>query len=125
VRIEKRHFMTDSDMNLLFEGFNETFFASRLPSYIRVKFKSPKYLKKINPHHEADAAWRPKLGEIWIDSTYARSESISCIMLLHEMAHAALEGVYVGHPSKNPGHGMIYQAELYRLFLAGAYDGLL
>jgi hypothetical protein len=56
---------------------------------------------------------------------YARSESIACILLIHEMAHAVLEGIYFGHPSHNPGHGMIYQAELYRLFLAGAYDGLL
>lgn len=125
IKYEKRHIMTDEDMAVLYEGFNETFFSSRLPRYIKVRFVPSSKLKKINKHHEADAAWRPGVGEIWIDKIYARSEAVCCTMLLHEMAHAALEGIYTGHPGHNPGHGMIYQAELYRLFMAGAYDELL
>jgi len=122
---EKRHILKEKDMQILFHGFNETFFGNRINRTVKVRLVSPAQLRKINKYHEADAAWRPAVNEIWIDSTYGRSESIACLLLLHEMAHAALESTYVGHPTHNPGHGMIYQAELFRLFMAGAYDGLL
>ena len=109
----------------MYQGFNEVFFDNKLPRYVKVMFVPEKMLRKINKYHEADAAWRPGDGEIWIDVIYARSESVALQLLLHEMAHVKLEGTYYGHPTKNPGHGMIYQAELYRLFHAGAYDGIL
>ena len=109
----------------MYQGFNEVFFDNKLPRYVKVMFVPEKMLRKINKYHEADAAWRPGDGEIWIDVIYARSESVALQFLLHEMAHVKLEGTYYGHPTKNPGHGMIYQAELYRLFHAGAYDGIL
>jgi hypothetical protein len=123
--MSKRHYMTDKDMTLMYRGFNEVFFDNRLPRYVKVRFVPEQMLRNVNKHHEADAAWRPALGEIWIDQVYARSESIALILLLHEMAHVKLEGTYFGHPSKNPGHGMIFQAEIFRLIMAGAYDGLL
>ena len=123
--MSKRYNLKDSDMTLLYKGFAEVFFENKLPRYVKVRFVPEKMLKGVNKHHEADAAWRPAVGEIWIDEIYRRSESISCQLLLHEMAHVKLEGTYFGHPSKNPGHGMIYQAEIFRLFMAGAYDGLL
>lgn len=124
-RFEKRHIMSEKDMAIMFEGFNEEFFKGRLCPTIKVRFVTEKHLRKANPREPADAAWRPGINEIWIDKVYARSESISCIILLHEMAHAALEATYVGHPGPHRGHGMIFQVELYRLIQAGAYDGLL
>lgn len=125
VKFEKRHVLTDVDMKVLFDGFNEVFFAGRINKAVQIHLVPASALRKINKYHEADAAWRPATNEIWIDRIYARSESIAGLLLLHEMAHAVLEGTYVGHPTHNPGHGMIYQAELFRLFMAGAYDGLL
>jgi hypothetical protein len=65
------------------------------------------------------------LGEIWIDEAYKRSMVVSNILMLHEMAHAALDKVYVGYPGRNEAHGMVYQAELWRLIHTGAYDDLL
>lgn len=125
VKFEKRHILSDSDMKVLFDGFNNTFFGGRINPAVIVLFVPSSKLRNINKHHEADAVWRPQLNQIWIDKLYARSESVAAVLLLHEMAHAALESTYIGHPNSNPGHGMIYQAELYRLFMAGAYDGLL
>lgn len=50
---------------------------------------------------------------------------LSCMVLIHEMAHAYLDlQDYKGYPS-DAGHGMVFQAELARLFKEGAYDGIL
>ena len=122
---KKRQVLTNEDLAVLFTGFNQTFFDSRINRTVKVRFVSSGKLRLINRRHDIDAVRCPTTNEILIDRIYARSESIACILLLHEMAHAALESTYVGHPTNNPGHGMIYQAELYRLFMAGAYDGLL
>jgi len=124
-KLDKRHIMTEKDMVILFEGFNEEFFDGKIQPPVKVRFVSEKDMRKINPRESADATWRPHAHEIWIDKAYCRSESICCLLLLHEMAHAALESTYVGHPGRHRGHGMIFQAELYRLIRAGAYDNLL
>ena len=122
---KKRRHLVDFELQILFDGFNDVFFHNRISKGIKAKFVSSKILEKLSKAGPAHAAWRPAEREIWIDKTYNRSENMCSILLLHEMAHAALEGTYVGHPTKNPGHGMIYQAEIYRLFMAGGYDGLL
>ncbi len=124
-KFEKRHIMTEKDMDILFEGFNESFFDNKICPPVKIRFVTEKAMRKVNSREAADAAWRPRLNEIWIDKSYRRSESICCLLLLHEMAHAALESTYVGHPGHHRGHGMIFQAELYRLIRAGAYDGVL
>lgn len=124
-KFEKRHIMTEKDMSVLFDGFNEEFYDGEIRPPVKIRFVSEKEMRKTCIHKEADAVWWPKLHEIWIDKVYARSESICCLLLLHEMAHAALENVYVGHPGPHRGHGMIFQAEIYRLIQAGAYDGVL
>ena len=117
--------LNDSGLQLLFEGFNEIFFNSRIAPGVKVMFVPSRQLKKANRKYLADASWKPSTREIHIDKMYARSEPMTCILLLHEMAHAVLESTYIGHPDDDPGHGMIYQVELHRLFMAGAYDGLL
>lgn len=124
-KLPKSNDLTEANLRILFNGFNSAFFNGRLNPCIKVRLVSTARLRHVNKHHEADAMWRPQLDEIWLDKRYARSESYMCILLLHEMAHAALEATYIGHPCINPGHGMIFQAELYRLFHAGAYDGML
>jgi len=124
-KLDKCHIMTEKDMAILFEGFNKEFFDAKIWPPVKIRFVSQKEMHKITSHESADATWRPHAHEIWIDEIYRRSESICCLLLLHEMAHAVLESTYVGHPGRHRGHGMIFQAELYRLVRAGAYDGLL
>lgn len=115
--------LTEENAQVLFDGFNECFFHGRISSGVRVRFKSKAEMLKLSPEG-ADACWRPGLGEIWVRDIYKESEQVFCILLLHEMLHAMLEGEYVGHPGRNRGHGMIYQVELWRLIRAGAYDDL-
>jgi hypothetical protein len=123
VRKHKYDILNDAGLQLLFDGFSEVFFAGRIAPGVKVRFVASRFLK--NKKQQSDARWVPCIREIHIDEMYARSEPMTAILLLHEMAHAALESTYVGQPTDDPGHGMIYQAELYRLFHAGAYDGLL
>jgi hypothetical protein len=123
VKKHKYNILNDAGLQMLFEGFSEVFFYGRIAPGVKARFVASKLLK--NRRQKSDARWCPLEREIHIDEVYARSEPMTAILLLHEMAHAALESTYVGQPTDDPGHGMIYQAELYRLFHAGAYDGLL
>ena len=66
-------------------------------------------------------------NEIIIDYTLARHPDLACIVVLHELAHCSLgvgDTEYKGIPPFFD-HGPRFQAELVRLFLAGAYDQLL
>lgn len=126
-KLERRN-MSDAELQILLEGFDEEFFDGRIRKQrgqVKARFVPSKELNKANKDYDADAGFRPRTNEILIDEMYSRSEPLTCILLLHEMAHAVLEGSYKGHPSRNPGHGMVYQAELFRLFHAGAYDSLI
>jgi hypothetical protein len=74
----------------------------------------------------ADGNYIPARALIVIDEDLKGHEALCMICLHHEMAHAKLEATYRGGTTtEDPHHGMIYQAELVRLFHAGAYDGLL
>jgi hypothetical protein len=108
----------------MFDSLRETFFDNRIAPGVEVRFVPSKQLK-VDKKNGSDAVWNPGTREIHIDEMYARSEPMTAILLIHEMAHAALEPTYVGQSSGEGAHGMIYQAELVRLFNAGAYDGLL
>lgn len=116
--------LNDSKLQYMFDCLNGTFFKDRIAPGVKVRFV-PTRLLKISRKNAVDARWISNIREIHIDEIYAKSEPMSAILLLHEMAHAALDSTYIGQATDDPGHGMIYQAELYRLFMAGAYDGLL
>lgn len=74
----------------------------------------------------ADGNYDFNENKVTISQALQDHDALALICLLHEMAHAKLRPTYVGEVgSKDPDHGMIYQAELVRLFHAGAYDGLL
>jgi hypothetical protein len=122
----KRKPQTDRDLELMFHCINKQFFDAAINPAIKCRYVSQKELDKRSTHEDgADAMWCPMIGEIWVDEAYKRSQAVSTLLLIHEMAHAALQDSYVGYPGNNQGHGMIYQAELYRLFHAGAFDDIL
>ena len=120
----KLDILNDSKLQYMFNCLNDTFFKGRIAPGVRALFVPTRLLKR-SKKNAVDARWLSDIREIHIDAVYARSEPMSAILLLHEMAHAALDGTYIGQATDDPGHGMIYQAELVRLFNAGAYDGLL
>jgi hypothetical protein len=116
--------LTDRNLKIMFDALNKRFFDSRLCENIWVQFvPQSKIISRVGKHG-ADGSWFPGDREILIDKVYARSPSMAAIILLHEMVHADLAGVYFGQAGDD-GHGMVYQSELVRLFKAGAYDGLL
>jgi len=105
---------TDKRLQREFNKLNERFFDSHL-THISVRFED------IKP----DGMYSVVTKEVVIDSKLRQHFSLVCIVLLHEMAHANLDCLgYRGYP-EDGGHGMLYQAELARLFQAGCYDGLL
>ncbi len=105
---------TDKKLQQEFDKLNGRFFDGRLDD-ISVQFKN------IGP----DGMYHIGSKQITIDSKLRQHLSLILIVLLHEMAHADLDlRGYRGH-QEDGGHGMMYQAELVRLFQAGAYDGIL
>ena len=101
-----------------FDLFNNRYFFGRLVS-TKVEYGTPQ--------EGADAHWDGQSRTIIVDKNLRTHDSLAMICLLHEMAHAYLdmdeyEG---GTTTKDRFHGMRYQAEIWRLIQAGAYDGLL
>jgi SprT-like family protein len=106
---------TDKQLQKEFDELNERFFDYRLTA-IKIGFK--KMIK-------TDGAFNCIDKEIKINDGLRNFPVLTSIVLLHEMAHADLDlRGYKGYQSDG-GHGMVYQAELDRLYKAGAYDGLL
>lgn len=105
---------TDERLQYEFDKLNERFFDNRLV-HIWARFED------IRP----DGMYSVITKEIVIDSKLRQHFSLVCIVLLHEMAHANLDCLGYRGYLEDGGHGMVYQAELARLFQAGAYDGLL
>jgi hypothetical protein len=105
---------TDKKLRQEFDKIDERFFDNRL-DLINVQFKD------IAP----DGMYNMNTGEITIDSKLRKHLTLVLIVLLHEMAHASLDlQGYRGY-REDDGHGMLFQAELDRLYRAGAFDGLL
>jgi hypothetical protein len=105
---------TDKKLRQQFDKIDERFFDNRL-DLINVQFKD------IVP----DGMYDMRTGEITIDSKLRKHITLVLIVLLHEMAHASLDlQGYRGY-HEDGGHGGLFQAELDRLYRAGAFDGLL
>ena len=110
--------MKETKLQKAFEGLNSHYFDGKVPISTKVVFGEPT--------RNADAHYDKKRNEIVINKVIRDHDTLVLICLLHEMIHAKLESTYVGSASSDdPFHGMIYQAEIVRLFNAGAYDGLL
>jgi len=101
-----------------FHNLNKMFFDSKIIG-VTVKFGN------LSPTG-ASGVWRRHSRTIVIcnKARATADESYVAIVLLHEMAHAYLDNDYKGYP-KDGGHGSRFQAEMWRLIMAGAYDGLL
>jgi len=105
---------TDKKLQKQFDELNERFFGYRLEA-ITVQFA------KISP----DGLFNMRTKEIKLNDGLRKFPVLGLTVLLHEMAHADLDlHGYRGY-LRDGGHGMLFQAELNRLYQAGAYDGLL
>jgi hypothetical protein len=106
-------------------NFNHQFFGGRISPGLKVQL-SP---QKVLGHRQA--FFDPKSNSIHIHEIFADFHGPLALTLLHEMVHVDLQETYMGQvenfcESEQDGyHGMIFQAELVRLFKAGAMDGLL
>ena len=116
-RKNKRSRYTNTWLRKQFDQLNHYFFDDRIPSNIKVKFDS-------FYGDTANGTWGIKDHLLTVNPEMKRAgEPLILVILLHEMVHADLEyRGYRGYPYEG-GHGMRFQAELVRLFNAGAYDG--
>ncbi len=113
---KRREPITTRELELAFEFHNEHFFGGKLAPP-KVEFVSAKTLD--------DKDGLTSVGEhglvIQISSQLRHFPNLCMIVFLHELAHIAQWGT-----NTLPGaHGMIFSAEIVRLFNAGAYEGLL
>jgi hypothetical protein len=110
--------MTGAKLKWYFEGYNVQFFQDKIPPSTLVFF-----VKNLRQGREkCDGKYSFTTKSIKIDEGLREHENLVVICLIHEMAHAYID---VKNGNGFDDHGMIFQAELYRLFMAGAYDGLL
>lgn len=98
-----------------FRCYNKLYFNNQLeePDIVR-------YSNITNEGASGLTTWQTQgATKIQIHSGLKKFEKLSCIVLLHEMAHLAVGLDCIEQ------HGIRYQAEIYRLIMAGAYDSLL
>ena len=99
------------DLKKAFAHLNKRFFNNELPEDCIVRFKDI----------EDDGEQLP--NEINIHSDFRRHPDVATLTLLHEMAHLSLP-FYKGQ-EQDGGHGSQFQAKIWELVKAGAFDGLL
>jgi hypothetical protein len=125
VKIKPKEPFTVEDLRKGFTYLNNRFFNGEISPSIKLGFMPNCGFEDRGEWVNVDAFYHEEDHAIMIDSHIAYSSSNVSIALIHEMAHAYLHlKGYKGY-SKDHGHGMMYQAEIARLFNAGAYDGLL
>lgn len=122
--VPKEPFTVDS-LRKGFTYLNNRFFNDEIPPSIKLGFMPNCGFESNGKWENVDAFYSEDDHTIMIDSHISYSSSNVSIALLHEMAHAYLHTKGYRGYSKDHGHGMMYQAEIARLFNAGAYDGLL
>lgn len=114
----KIHLMNDRKLKTEFDHLNERFFRGK------IVLNHVGYAGKSMVKGASGAYFRDE-KKILLDSDLRKFPNLSCVILLHEMAHAHLElQDYSGYPM-DAGHGMRFQVELDRIYREGGYDGLL
>lgn len=103
--------LSDAELRRWYRQYNRRWFADELPDDIDVLYAPVDGLcGEVSEGEAGDLIVR-------INPAYALDTRIARITLLHEMAHIKL------WPKRN--HGTVFQRELQRLAIAGAYKGLL
>lgn len=87
--------------------FNRKYFNNELPTDIHIIW---------SPLDRAHGASWPQEKTIHLDPPLAAHDRYRKIVILHEMVH-------IKHP--RAGHGKVFQAEIDRLYAAGAFHGLI
>lgn len=109
-----KNYVSLKQLKIFYDELNERFFNNDLPKRATVKFS--------DMEEDGLCTCSEKLIEIHKD--LQRHPDLMIVVLLHEMGHLKLSDDYVGMPT-TASHGMRFQAELVRLFKAGAYDNVL
>lgn len=109
--------MNDRQLRQEFNHLNDRFFQSKIVlNHVGYTRKMPK---------DANGYYDSIHKVIFLDFRLRDFPNLSCMILIHETAHAYLDiQDYKGYPA-DTGHGMMFQAELARLIREGAYDGIL
>lgn len=111
--------MTDRDLQICAYHIDKTYFDSKLPGTLEVKF-----VKNLwNKGEKCDGIFHPSRMIISIDDRLRQHPDMCNIVLIHECAHVSLPNYKGGPMDKH--HGMLFQAKIVELFNAGAYDGIL
>ena len=101
-----------STLWVFYNHFNKTCFGNKL--------LLPRVLKFAKQDEDGLTSWRfTGEVEITIHEDLRNHLDLAAVVLLHEMAHVSMGYDYSGD------HGMRFEAEMVRLFMAGAYDKIL
>lgn len=117
--MRKRKVMTDRELELAFLFFNIHFFDAKLQKPNVIKFG--RFTKHEDIERDGVLQENEKGAQIIIAEDLKYFGNMAILALIHEMAHLKLR-TSMTLPG---GHGMIFDAEIVRLFNAGAYEGLL
>lgn len=90
--------------------------------YFKKSLKPPRFLEYGELSRSIDGLQmflEDGSSHIEINKNMIGKERHVLLTLLHEMVHQK------NGPNYKPEHGMLFDAEIHRLYMAGAYDGLL
>jgi hypothetical protein len=97
---------------VMYDNINKKYFGNELPVPLDLKFKKMPY--------DGDTRYMTSGGvKVYVHVDFKSHLGSAEMVLLHEIIHVKLGFDYKGD------HGMRFEAEKVRLFMAGAYDKIL
>ncbi|MDA4129231.1 MAG: hypothetical protein OK457_00520 [Thaumarchaeota archaeon] len=111
--------LTNKNLQTLFRNLNKDFFNNEICSRgLEIRFGTNKECRGCY----GISSWD---GELLINECLQRMALFVTQTMLHEMAHTKLiQKGYIGYTTYG-GHQLLFYAELNRLYIAGAFEGLL
>lgn len=107
-----RNYRGDKALWALYCRINKAYFGDQLQVPFELKFKKMK--------HDGHTLFMTSgVVKVYIHEDFDGHFDVAEMILLHEMIHVHLGWEYRG------SHGMRFEAEKVRLFMAGAYDKIL
>lgn len=107
---KERKWAGNGALRIIYNHFNKEYFGGKLIVPEKLQFVP-------NLSDDGHTSYRSS-GTVWVSihNDLRKHLDMASIVLLHEMVHVFLGYDYQGQ------HGMRFQSEIHRLFLAGAYD---
>lgn len=113
--------LTNKRLREIFREYNQAFFKSAIAEPTDISFKDIPRKADCDARSGCLGRKHDNRTFIHVSADYRKHPCTACAALIHEMIHLHLGW----QASVEADHGLLFGAEVVRLFKIGAYEGLL